>query len=580
MARSYRIITALRERISLRVQLAAIAGLLCLVLVMVSAAVTANAARGQGREAAQERLSAVASELADQLDYRMFERYREVRNIAALPPLKQMWTSEPDAVRAVLEQMQQTYPDYSWIGYASLDGTVVAATNGHLEGVSVAERPWFIDGSTGPTVKDVHDAKLLSELLGASADGQPFRFVDVAVPVRDESGQIVGVLGAHLSWSFSQATMRSLLMHIPEERMLDVWIVDSAGEALTGSRFGSVPFDAEGLARLRSGEALYDAEQGVFITAAATTGYLDYPGLGWIAVAAQPESTAMANSQELTSQILQAGSMIALAGALVVALLSGTMLGSLSKLSAEVDQIGRSADARISRVGGSLELVHLSTSIRALMRRLGVAEQEGEVARRAAADATTRMEEKTRRLGEDLSEMRRLADTDALTGLLNRRAFNVFAEDAYQHFRRYKRGVAVLMIDIDYFKRINDTWGHAAGDEVIKAVGAQVGAAIRTTDKLARFGGEEFVVMLREVDPPTAWSLAERMRRQIADTPVDYRGSPVHVTVSIGVAIVSMSDRDTGDAVERADRALYGAKAMGRNRVVAEWNNTDVSNAA
>jgi diguanylate cyclase (GGDEF)-like protein len=256
------------------------------------------------------------------------------------------------------------------------------------------------------------------------------------------------------------------------------------------------------------------------------------------------------------------------------------MLGSLSKLSAEVDQIGRSADARISRVGGSLELVHLSTSIRALMRRLGVAEQEGEVARRAAADATTRMEEKTRRLGEDLSEMRRLADTDALTGLLNRRAFNVFAEDAYQHFRRYKRGVAVLMIDIDYFKRINDTWGHAAGDEVIKAVGAQVGAAIRTTDKLARFGGEEFVVMLREVDPPTAWSLAERMRRQIADTPVDYRGSPVHVTVSIGVAIVSMSDRDTGDAVERADRALYGAKAMGRNRVVAEWNNTDVSNAA
>ncbi|WIJ26316.1 sensor domain-containing diguanylate cyclase [Devosia sp. RR2S18] len=580
MARPYRIITALRERISLRVQLAAIAGLLCLVLVMVSAAVTANAARSQGREAAQERLSAVASELADQLDYRMFERYREVRNIAALPPLKQMWTSEPDAVRAVLEQMQQTYPDYSWIGYASLDGTVVAATNGHLEGVSVAERPWFIDGSTGPTVKDVHDAKLLSELLGASADGQPFRFVDVAVPVRDESGQIVGVLGAHLSWSFSQATMRSLLMHIPEERMLDVWIVDSAGEALTGSRFGSVPFDAEGLARLRSGEALYDAEQGVFITAAVTTGYLEYPGLGWIAVAAQPESTAMANSQELTSQILQAGSMIALAGALVVALLSGTMLGSLSKLSAEVDQIGRSADARISRVGGSLELVHLSTSIRALMRRLGVAEQEGEVARRAAADATTRMEEKTRRLGEDLSEMRRLADTDALTGLLNRRAFNVFAEDAYQHFRRYKRGVAVLMIDIDYFKRINDTWGHAAGDEVIKAVGAQVGAAIRTTDKLARFGGEEFVVMLREVDPPTAWSLAERMRRQIADTPVDYRGSPVHVTVSIGVAIVSMSDRDTGDAVERADRALYGAKAMGRNRVVAEWNNTDASNAA
>jgi diguanylate cyclase (GGDEF)-like protein len=526
----------------------------------------------RGSEEAHVTLRSVAGNMADRLDYRMFERYREIRNIAILPPLQDTWTSDPDAVRTVLEQLQDTYPDYSWIGYARLDGTVIAATNGHLEGVSVAERPWFIDGSVGPIVKDVHEAKLLANILGPSPDNQPFRFVDVAVPVRDKSGTIIGVLGAHLSWAFSQATMRSLLANLPANKMIDVWVLNSAGEVITGPQNGSKPFDPRLLDQLVAGAAYVRPTDRLLVTAQATSGYLEYPGLGWTVVGVQPEAQATATSRELAARMLQFGLLIAIAGAFTAPLIASKLLSPLTKLADEVDRIGREDNAAISRVGGSRELVSLSTSLRSLVRRLGLAEEDVVAARRQASDATERMEEKTRRLGEDLSEMRRLADTDILTGLLSRRAFNVFADDAYQHHLRYKRGVALLMIDIDFFKRVNDTFGHAAGDEVIRAVGAQISNAIRTTDKAARFGGEEFVVMLKEIEPPAVFALAERIRHSIAEQPVDHRGSPIHITVSIGIAILSRTDRDIGDAIERADRALYRAKTSGRNRVAAEWD--------
>lgn len=562
----------LLERIPLKAQISLMAGMLCLCLVLVATAVTTQVARLQSTEEARATLRAVAGGMADRLDYRMFERYREIRNIATLPPLQDIWVSDPSAVRTVLEQLQDTYPDYSWIGYAQLDGTVIAATNGHLEGVSVAERPWFIDGSIAPAVKDVHEAKLLANILGPGPDNQPFRFVDVAVPVRDKSGTVIGVLGAHLSWAFSQATMRSLLANHSADKMIDIWVLNSAGEVITGPQNGSKPFETQLLDQLLAGRAYVRPADGLLLTAHGTSGYLEYPGLGWAVVAVQPEAKATAASQELAARMLQFGILIALTGAVIAPLIAGKLLSPLTTLANDVDRIGRENNASISRIGGSRELVSLSTSLRSLVRRLGLAEEETAAARRQAADATEKMEEKTRRLGEDLSEMRRLADTDVLTGLLNRRAFGVFADDAYQHFRRYKRGVAVLMIDIDFFKRVNDTFGHAAGDEVIRSVGAQISSAIRTTDKLARFGGEEFVVMLREIEPPAVYTLAERIRRSIAEEPVDHLGSPIHITVSIGVAILSMTDRDFADPIQRADRALYRAKTSGRNRVMTEWD--------
>jgi diguanylate cyclase (GGDEF)-like protein len=123
------------------------------------------------------------------------------------------------------------------------------------------------------------------------------------------------------------------------------------------------------------------------------------------------------------------------------------------------------------------------------------------------------------------------------------------------------------MLDIDKFKSINDTYGHGAGDEVIREVAARVRAGIRHSDVLGRYGGEEFAVVLPDHDGAAA-DLAERMRRAVADEPVPTRAGPLRVTISVGLAHLQPSDTGLDQMLARADHALYRAKESGRNRVV------------
>lgn len=245
-------------------------------------------------------------------------------------------------------------------------------------------------------------------------------------------------------------------------------------------------------------------------------------------------------------------------GVLLAFLLAIRIAGPLRSLTDEADRLGRSV-AMLSRHGGSREVSHLSVALRALLRRIGMAEQRTREAEQRAADGA---EQYT----HDIRLLRQMADTDPLTGLMNRRAFLTGAEDAFDYFRRYDRQIAALVIDIDHFKSVNDNHGHAAGDAVIKRVGEMISDSLRSTDKVARFGGEEFVTLLREVDAEQARLLAARVCERIAAEPIGYGASQIKVTISIGVTIADPADRDIQDTIERADRALYMAKNTGRNR--------------
>ena len=159
------------------------------------------------------------------------------------------------------------------------------------------------------------------------------------------------------------------------------------------------------------------------------------------------------------------------------------------------------------------------------------------------------------------------ASTDALTGMPNRRYFDEFVGLLAQR-RRAGDAVGILMIDIDRFKVLNDTHGHATGDEVLRAVAAAIVSAVREDDVPARFGGEEFVVLLRNPDPGVAVEVGERIRSAVRG--LDLRRLGVRgVSVSIGVAVADESDQPIEDLIETADRALYRAKRAGRDRVVA-----------
>jgi diguanylate cyclase (GGDEF)-like protein len=159
------------------------------------------------------------------------------------------------------------------------------------------------------------------------------------------------------------------------------------------------------------------------------------------------------------------------------------------------------------------------------------------------------------------------ATTDALTGLPNRRYFDEYL-GLLARRRRAEDKVGVLMVDIDRFKKLNDTYGHAVGDHVLREVAHAIAGAVREGDVPARFGGEEFVVLLRNPGPRVAVEVGERVRRAVSDLDLRRLGVP-GVSVSVGVAVADRPDVELDEVIDDADRALYRAKRDGRDRVVA-----------
>jgi diguanylate cyclase (GGDEF)-like protein len=166
------------------------------------------------------------------------------------------------------------------------------------------------------------------------------------------------------------------------------------------------------------------------------------------------------------------------------------------------------------------------------------------------------------------NELKELARTDPLTGLANRRAFVEAIEAEFRRFNRSGATAGVLMVDIDHFKQVNDLRGHDAGDQALAALAGVLQSSVRNTDFPARFGGEEFVILLTEVDGDRALEMAERIRRSVEPLANTSQSGDFHVTVSIGLTLFRGDDPDWSAAVKRADEAMYQAKAGGRNRVV------------
>lgn len=181
-----------------------------------------------------------------------------------------------------------------------------------------------------------------------------------------------------------------------------------------------------------------------------------------------------------------------------------------------------------------------------------------------------RLVESDDRLNESLARMEQMAATDELTGAANRRNFIQLAEREIYRVQRSHSPLALLVLDIDHFKTINDTHGHVAGDAALCHLVAVCQLSLRRTDIIARFGGDEFVILLPECDPPTAIHTAERLREAIHSTPVPEKGGPFNMSVTIGVATCPAGNHqleELDDLLRLADEALYEAKDAGRNRI-------------
>ncbi len=168
----------------------------------------------------------------------------------------------------------------------------------------------------------------------------------------------------------------------------------------------------------------------------------------------------------------------------------------------------------------------------------------------------------------DELELRLMATSDALTGMLTRRSFEKELNGELERMRRYRRDMAIIIFDIDHFKLVNDTYGHAAGDAVLKEIGSTCRSMLRHVDKLARLGGEEFAILMPEVDQAGVCVVAEKIRKKLSTTPVNCDIHSIVFTASFGLAVGSPNGETSHDLLNRADQALFQAKKGGRNRSV------------
>jgi diguanylate cyclase (GGDEF)-like protein len=165
-------------------------------------------------------------------------------------------------------------------------------------------------------------------------------------------------------------------------------------------------------------------------------------------------------------------------------------------------------------------------------------------------------------------EIYRLTTIDGLTQVFNKRYFIETLEREIGRAQRYRRDLSLIMFDIDNFKHINDTYGHLAGDYVLKQLAAVIKARIRREDILSRYGGEEFAIILPEIDAYNSLQFAEKIRRLIEKAMFRFEDTDIPVTISIGVASIKVDLEDPNDFIRIADTNLYEAKAQGKNRVV------------
>ena len=544
----------IENRTSVRTQIAVGAAALAMLLTAILGGSAAYISYRNTSELMNTTLAVAANSTVVQLNRAITARSQRIKQVS------DFLQRDPAYLRSTLDQLQRSISDFAWIGYAGTDGVVTAASGGMKQGASVADEAWFQAGVRGIFVGDIHEARQLTTLLGLPEDGQPQRFIDIAVPVYGSQQEIVGVIGAHLRWSWIEQIIGSAEdTNGDGVRDTSVVLTTADGTVLRGdnaityndtSVMTSVEARVIALARRISP----DAARSVAVSKPA-----NHNGPGWVVTASQPTTMAVTAAIDTARTILCIGAATGLLGVIFAILIARRIARPIRTITRDADRIGRETGlVMLPRQNGSLETVQLARALRSLLRRVGFAEERSREAN-ASAD----------QLRDDLQQMQHLANTDDLTELLNRRAFLAATDQAIALSRSGTRDSATLMIDIDHFKRINDQYGHATGDIALRRVASIIRGNIGSADHAARFGGEEFVVLLSNIDRAAAFKIAERLRLAMQRADIGSGNIRITATVSIGIAMINEDDRHMQDMIERADRGLYIAKQGGRNRVAA-----------
>ncbi|MCA1944740.1 MAG: diguanylate cyclase [Desulfovibrio sp.] len=499
-------------------------------------------------ERAYETLRHVLEYDRDFIERWMDERRRDVAFLATLPVVQRQ---DFPAMKHVFQQYAATHDDVSGVVFIDADGFNVVDSSGPKL-VNVQDRDYFRAGQEGRA--------FVSDILIGRTSGEPIIIVSAPVLV---AGEFKGVIMTPVRLTTVDALLRSLKVgRQGSVALLDghgAWHVGQGESVASGSANATTAFlpQADLQRALARGEAVNTVNaQGQRALGAA----IPLNGGAWVLAGQLPLAEAL---EEYSTFLLTA----LLGGLLTLAAITPFLLRIIRSLERPMHQLAELArDMAEGRFATSCPFP-------------GPREQSlWEV--RVLTEAFCRMQEM---VGESMETLKQVAITDQLTGLANRRHLMVEGSRIVDICLRGDAPCTCIMADVDHFKRINDTWGHQVGDEALRLVAATLRRECRGSDILARFGGEEFVVVAPNADQVQGVELAERLRLAIVAAELWVGDVRVPMTMSFGVAECLGESLETvashgsatidlvlQDALRRADAALYQAKQSGRNQVAVD----------
>ncbi len=485
--------------------------------------------------------------IADRLyDLKVFTvSYEVTENLERLPPMRgeavrqsQAYVRLTDYLRSVLDRS----PNFDQLLVVDPRGSTVAFTSDSATPVNLPEG-WLGGVQTDQVLGDPY----WDDVAGETA-------MMIAYAINSPAGSFLGALVARLDFGEVQRTLR---LYSPGESG-EALLVDGNGQLIISSRASSIelmqarfnPETTQLLFQSRGVPLEYtDYEQRTMVGIARRVPRLD---LDVVAQVSRMEAYApVARLRNTTFLIVSA----LLMGVGLIAYRVGTIIvRPLDRLTEGVRQVAAGDFTVDLPVVGGGEVGELTAVFNGMVARL-----------RGGREALNEAHEALKKKNEELEK---LSITDSLTGLFNRRQLMEVLEIEGRRNRRHQRPFSILMLDVDHFKKLNDTHGHLAGDEVLKRLAWILKQEIREVDHAARYGGEEFLIMLPETNIDGASEVGERIRGRIERETLAFDGKEINVTASIGIACCPVEGESAETLIARADDALYKAKRRGRNRVV------------
>lgn len=537
----------MRRSISLRTYFSIYLGIIILLISVILSLIIGNKSTKVMKNEIGESLEETAYQMADKMDAFMWSRSGEIYTLSSLIALQDF--SKTEEIQKLLEDLKINFPSFSWIGLTDSNGTVIASTQRILSGENISERPVFKEGKHGKFLGDVHDGVLLKDHL-PNPSGEDMKFVDVSVPITDADGEIKGVLAAHLSWEWAYEIEKSILEPLDNRSNIEMFVVSGRDNIiLLGCKemIGKT-LTLNGLDQTRETVSHWSIEtwedDKEYLTGfTLADGYMNYEGMGWTIVIRQPLNEAYTSIRELQFFILLVGSLSAIIFSGVIWFVAKSISFPIKQISTATENLRVGKKVQIPQYSGIKEIEMLSVSLRELVNSLMRSENA-------------------------LDQMEAIAQNDYLTGIPNRVGLDSYLELAKNLALQNNQSLLFLCLDLDGFKNVNDSYGHHAGDTLLKDVAKRLRKLVNEEEIVARLGGDEFTVVVqssRFTKKEEIMKFADRIIEEI-NAPFIVEGLTVHVGCSIGIDIWN-GTQSVNDVLKTADTALYASKNSGKNKV-------------